>query len=855
MKKYSIILIVFILGWGVAQAQPLNKSTYSKTIEKAEELQAKGDLYNALEWYEKAYEESDDKSLNYPMALLQYRLRDYKRAERVFARVLKKDAKKYPDIRYLYGRTLKMNEKYEEAVVELQKFINETEDTNLKELAEIELNGAEMAQELPPRLEVAVETAGKNINSKSSEYSPTLEDDKTLYYTSFNTDDVIVVSADSEDYQARIYQSKKDDKKGWGKPKELGQKINRKGFHNSNVHIARDRMYFTRAQVDGDILKESKIMMSRQGDEGWEGADEVVGVNGEYIAKHPMTGELFGKEVMFFTSDMDGGYGGFDLYYATLKGDGVYGDPVNLGPKINTISDEETPFYRDGTLYFSSTGHPGIGGFDIFFTTWNGTIWSEPKNMGKGFNSSVDDMYFTIDSEGYNGFIVSNRNSEGKRSVKSKTCCNDIYTYEIAKITADLIVGTFTDEKKPLTGSSVSIVELTNNQRGKPQSQTNKDGNVFNFGMALEKTYMIVATHEGYYPDSVQVNTVGLKESKSFEERLYLTPLPPPPPPEPEYETISSEEPIELSNIYYDFDDDRILDDAEQDLQYLSELLNEYPDMRIELGSHTDARGNDNYNEDLSQRRAESARRWLVRNGIARARMDARGYGESVPKTVSAKLATQHSFISEGDVLTEDFINNLGSEEEQETAHQLNRRTEFRIVSGPTSIKVSTKRLKKIEKANPNTTDPSKVKPRRSSGNRGGGPNPIEVQEPIKIHKLSSLYGKKNLKGLPIMQFDQRIVDLGSMKKGEKRSHSYSFTNMGDAPLEIEILDYCECTTAEWTRSIVKPGEKGKIDIVFDSTEKDESETIDINIILKQEDPENGLQIFETVQYKYVLIK
>ncbi len=282
--------------------------------------------------------------------------------------------------------------------------------------------------------------------------------------------------------------------------------------------------------------------------------------------------------------------------------------------------------------------------------------------------------------------------------------------------------------------------------------------------------------------------------------------------------------------------------------------MGDYPDMRIELGSHTDARGNDDYNAELSQRRAESARRWLVRNGVARARMDARGYGEEVPKTVSAKLAAQHDFLSEGDVLTEDFINNLGNEDLMETAHQLNRRTEFKIVSGPTSIKVETKRLKKIEKTNPNTSDPSRVNPRRSSGNRGGGPNPIEVQEPIKIHKLSSLYGKKNLKDVPIMQFDKRIIDLGQMKKGEKRSHTYKFTNVGDTALEIDILDYCECTTAEWTTDVVKPGETGSIDILFDSTEKDESETIDVNIILKQSDPENDLQIFETIQYKYELI-
>src|SRR5690606_1328128 len=124
-----------------------------------------------------------------------------------------------------------------------------------------------------------------------------------------------------------------------------------------------------------------KIYYSENSGSGWGPAYEVGGVNGNWIAKHPAVGELFGKEVLFFVSDMPGGEGGSDLYYATAIGSGMYGDPVNLGPKLNTPSDEETPFYRDGILYFSSTGHPGLGGFDVFSSTWNGTTWSEPKNM------------------------------------------------------------------------------------------------------------------------------------------------------------------------------------------------------------------------------------------------------------------------------------------------------------------------------------------------------------------------------------------------------------------------------------------------------------------------------------------
>ena len=159
--------------------------------------------------------------------------------------------------------------------------------------------------------------------------------------------------------------------------------------------------------------------------------------------------------------------------------------------------------------------------------------------------------------------------------------------------------------------------------------------------------------------------------------------------------TFTSETPIVLQNIYYDFNDDKILAEAEQDLQLVLELLNEYPDMVIELSSHTDFRGEEDYNRNLSQRRAESARRWLLaaQEGLPRRRIQAKGYGESQPVTITAKLAAEFPFLKEGDVLTEEFINALETEEQKEAAHQVNRRTEFRIVAGPTSIKIEETRL------------------------------------------------------------------------------------------------------------------------------------------------------------------
>ena len=271
----------------------------------------------------------------------------------------------------------------------------------------------------------------------------------------------------------------------------------------------------------------------------------------------------------------------------------------------------------------------------------------------------------------------------GGRSAFGRTCCDNVFEFEIAKLYADLVVGVFDNGRKPLLGATTTLVTIESDLDVDKNPQTQENGNRFDFSLDLEKAYKVVATKEGYYPDSVTFNTVGIIESKTFTHRFFLKPIPPP---EPEFDTITIEEAIVLENILYDFDDDKILPAAEEDLQVVYELMNEYPNMVIELRSHTDNRGNDAYNERLSHRRAESARNWLIEKGVDGARIRAVGYGENVPQTVSNKVAFDHPFLYVGDVLTPVYIDSLVTEEQKEVAHQINRRTEFKIVEGPTSI-------------------------------------------------------------------------------------------------------------------------------------------------------------------------
>ena len=825
----------------ILMAQPLRESTYATKIKLAEQAVADNDYYNAIEQYQESYEEVRDYDVALKIADLNYMLRDYRGAARWYSRVLRRDKEgKYANSRYRYARALKMQGEYQDAIAEFETYLESPEDDRLKRLAEIELTGARMALEgVDTEENLTINNAGKGVNTKNSEYGAAYAPGgSVMYYSSFNTSDIIVKDDEAENTTAKILKASRSED-GWEDGAELSDNVNRPGYHTSNPALSRDGriLLFTRTLLNGNEMTESKLYMAEESGGDFGPAKELEGVNGDYLATHPAFGELYGKEVIFFTANMEGGEGGWDLYYATAKGGGIYGTPVNLGPKINTIGDEVTPSYHDGILYFSSTGHPGIGGHDIFSSTWDGATWSEPTNMGNGFNTSVDDKYFSLDEEGYKGFLVSNR--EGGRSVKSKTCCDDIYNVSLKKIVADLIATVFDAEtKQPLPGATVQLVEMTDDTPGATKMNTNDNGNDFPFELELDKAYRIIAKVPNYFPDTVEFVTTGLLDDKTFQEILNLNP-------EPVYRTISREEPIELGNVLYDFAKADIQPSSYGDLDFLANLMQQYPDMIVELRAHTDSRGGDAANRTLSQNRAESARRYLIEKGIVRRRMQARGYGETEPRKVSAKISAAFPYLPEGTVLTEEFIESLPNEDMQEQAHQLNRRTEFSIIEGPTSIKIEETEL--IQIGNRKIEGTTKPAPERNS-------MPLGQTDPVEIHKLSSLYGKTNLTGLPIMQFSFREVDFGEVTKGDKAEVTYTFTNVGDTPLVIDLVSACDCTTATYeTGKEYAPGESGDIHVVFDSAKKDEGETIDVDVILRNVEPDTGNPIIERVQYTYEL--
>lgn len=694
MQRLWILSALLVCAASVLWAQPIRNNSFEQKLEAAQEAELAANYAGALDFYEDAYDDlrsqgrggrgssnnTQKDAIRLKIADLSYEIRDYEKAEKNYRRVIEKDKEgRYIDAIFLHGKSLKALGKYDIAIKAFQTYINKSDNQELIAKARNELKGIELVEGLEPNIETSFRALDKKVNSGSGEFSPRENpDDGNLYYGSFNRNKIIEVDGEDDEYHAKIYMANIGKEGKIGKAEALDKNVNREGFHNSNVAFTEDgrTMYFTRVQTTGTEITSSQILVSQKGDGGWSAPAVATGLNGEWHSKNPALGRLYGKKVIFFSSDMPGGSGGMDIYYANILGDGQFSTPVNLGEGINSTSDDLCPFYHDGTLYYSTDGRPTIGGYDIFYTVWNGAEWSSTENLGLGFNSSFDDLYFSMNRDGKSGYIVSNRPTENKKKLKSKTCCDDIFSFTVQELIIDLLAVVIDEKEGALNGATIKLKNTTDPISNPTDSKYNALGNEFQFLLGSDYKYKAIITADGYYPDSIEFNTAGILDNYTVNKTITLQPIPPEPEVTETTETVTINQPIRLNNIYYDFDDDKILPDAEQDLNTLHDLLIEYPDMIIELSSHTDSQGRGSYNEDLSQRRAESATDWLLDKGIDKKRIKPVGYGESV---ILNKCKN-------GVKCTDD-------------EHRENRRTEFKIIAGPQTIEIK-KQVKKTTTGN-----------------------------------------------------------------------------------------------------------------------------------------------------------
>jgi len=653
-RNILFILLLFYSGFLFSQA---------KDYQKAEEAFKYEEYWTAIQYYKSAYEKFNDPvkkaEIVFKIGLCYRALHESKEAELWFKKAIKV---KYPDplaVLY-YADALKMNGAFEEAAVEYQNYGKLVPGDKR---AEIGVKSCQLAAKwISKPSRYTVENMAF-LNSKDQDFCPVYakKDYKELYFTSNragSTGDQIHARTGAGFFD--LWTTSVDRKGKWSEPKPLGPPINTPDDEGaSSLNLKGNTLYFTRCKVNKKAIIGCKIFYSEKKGNNWDEPQQILikGAEDSTSIGHPSISE--DELTLYFSANLPGGYGGRDIWM--LKRDKKSSpwnpEPINLGPDINTPGNEVFPYIRNnGKLYFSSDYHVGMGGLDIFEAT------PDPKtgkykvvNMKYPINSNADDFGIIFEGEAERGYFSSNRKG-GKGG-------DDIYMFYLPPLQFTLkgfIKDCKTDD--PIQGAKIVI----KGSDGTTKELVSELDGSYKIDLSPNTDYQIFVSKEKYLNANAGESTKGLEENKEFNVDICLE---------------SYREPIELPNIEYDYGKWDLRPESMVSLDKLVETLNNNPNIVIELGSHTDFRGDDKFNLELSQKRAQSVVNYLIEKGIEPERLVAKGYGETKPKVVDKKMAARYpGFLREGQVLNEKFIKSLSTVEEQEVCHQFNRRTEFKVI-------------------------------------------------------------------------------------------------------------------------------------------------------------------------------
>ncbi|MBO5578812.1 MAG: OmpA family protein [Prevotella sp.] len=493
------------------------------------------------------------------------------------------------------------------------------------------------------------------FNSRRSEYSPVLGGDANdrLYFTSTRNEATgDELSGITGTKNGDIFVAQKDEQGKWQRPQVIDSELNSADDEGACCLTPDGHtMYLTVCRTDNNYPRYAKIASSRRSDAAWTKAQEVELTRDTLsLFAHPAVSP--DGKWLYFVSDMPGGEGGKDIWRVRLSETSM-GGVENLGAPVNTPGDELFPTFRpNGDLYFSSNGHEGMGGLDIFIAKPNAFGW-QLEHPGFPLNSQGDDFGMTFEGMLNKGFFSSNRGDAHG--------WDHIYSFENPEIIQTVKGWVYEQEGYELPQA---IVYLVGNDGTNLKLSVKGDGS-FTQQIKPNVDYVLLGTCVGYLNHKEELRVEPAEDS---EEYVLQFPL------------ASITAPVLIDNIFYDFDKATLRPESTEALDKLVVLLNENPHVAIELAAHCDYKGGEEYNIRLSQRRAESVINYLIKKGIAKARLKAKGYGKGSPKKIRKKLTEKYTFLKENDVLTEDYVRTF-TPEEQEICNQLNRRTEFRVTS------------------------------------------------------------------------------------------------------------------------------------------------------------------------------
>ena len=672
---YRILFSILTFGFLSSQAQidPELIDAKASYLKKAGKRSLKnGDYYSAISYFEK-YREKKPENYEILMPLGDsYRFaRDYDSAASKYMQLIGIDAETFPLAYYHLAEMQIRQMLYKEAKSNLETFIKNyrgaSDASTYKKMSNALIQTCDSAESLLSRKQnLRIVHLDTSVNKAHIELSPYYLEDSVIVFSSLRSDTIVWYN--QNDSSNKVYPTRKfytaEKRNGeWQFRSEFEGPWNDQASHNGNGSYNLDStlFFFTRCAVNSKGKMLCQIYQSELKEGEWTEAvplPESVNQPG-YNSSQPTVGYSmkYEAEVLYFVSDRPRGRGGLDIWYSEYRPRrSEWKKAKNLGKGINTILDEMTPHYDNESkmLFFSSEGWPGIGGLDVFRSIGELKSWNTPENLGPPVNSSMDELYYVESSSGSEGLFVSNR--KGGINLKNETCCDDLYEFREIKVIQLAIQGTANkvlrnslgqDSLVPFPHAKLAVYALqdsTNETILIKEIETGADGTYF---LKLKKgvEYAIEAKSDSTLSDNFAFSTKKAEKSDTLVRDFSL------------YEI--SEEPIVVKNIYYEFDKADLTASSTTTIDTtLLLILEKNPSIIIEIGSHTDSKGTDSYNETLSQKRAESVVTYLIKKGISANRLKAKGYGEKVP------IAPNEN---------EDGTDNP-------EGRAMNRRTEFKIV-------------------------------------------------------------------------------------------------------------------------------------------------------------------------------
>lgn len=650
VKRISIALILVIV---------CASCSLTSRIQKADKKFALGEYYRAADMYRRVYPQVPSKnkklkgSVAYKMGRTYFLLENNTKAETSFKNAVKygsKDTLVY----YYYAEALRSNGKYKEALAMYKK---QAEVSGNLSIITSGITSCNKAMEEWKKATRFVVSKDKKFNTRYSDFCPAFAsaDADVLYFNSTRVARGAKKNKNSRITGQRnnqIYSSKTNVQGVWDNP-ELVEGINSE-FDEGTVSFSSDfqTLYFSISKVEKGKTLGAAIYTSERTGAAWSDPTPLkVLADSSITVAHPAM-DPEGKW-LYFVSDMKGSIGGKDIWRTTKTDDG-WSVPENLGPTINTEGEEMFPYFSpDGVFYFSSDGHEGLGGLDIFAATFvnDSTGW-EVRNLLQPINSRFDDFGITMAKGGELGYFSSNRGDRKNY--------DHIYKFEIPKLTFNIEGSVRTAAGDDLGDAVIKIV----GDNGTIANVKTKKNGTYSIPVQKEAKYLLLGTCRGFLNSKSELEIGDEEKSKNFTVDFSLT---------------SISKPVKMDNIFYEFGSAKLTPDSYKGLDALVKLLNDNPNITIEIGAHTDYVGSDESNKKLSEERAKSVTDYLMEKGIEKERLTAVGYGETEPVVPDKPLVRQNRFLKVGVPLTEEFIKSL-TPEQQEKANQINRRTEFKVL-------------------------------------------------------------------------------------------------------------------------------------------------------------------------------